>query len=133
MEGRKHSGGELQQLAGRKTLYFRKVEVTRVCSTCHRVAPDKAGEIQRDFPRPCELCHLLSFSLNAQRTEEGDCVLVARACPTLCEPVDYSLPGFPVHGILQARILEWVASSFSRGSFGLRDRSLVSHIAGFTV
>lgn len=45
MEGRKHSGGKLQQLAGRKTLYFRKVEVRRVYSTCHRVAPDKAGEI----------------------------------------------------------------------------------------
>ena len=40
---------------------------------------------------------------------------VAQSCPTLCDPVDYSPPGSSVHGILQARILEWVAISFSRG------------------
>ena len=39
---------------------------------------------------------------------------VAQLCPTLCDPVDCSLPGSSVHGILQARILEWVAISFSR-------------------
>ena len=38
---------------------------------------------------------------------------VAQACPTLCDPMDYSLPGSPVHGIFQATILEWVAISFS--------------------
>ena len=43
-------------------------------------------------------------------------VLVAQSCPTLCNPMDYSLPGFSVHGILQARILECVANPFSRGS-----------------
>ena len=36
-----------------------------------------------------------------------------QSCPTLCDPVDYSLPGFSVHGVLQARALEWVAISFS--------------------
>ena len=36
--------------------------------------------------------------------------------PTLCDPMDCSLPGFSVHGILQARILEWAAISYSRGS-----------------
>ena len=44
------------------------------------------------------------------------CCSVAQSCPTLCNPMDYSLPGSSVHGILQARILEWVAISFSRGS-----------------
>ena len=39
-------------------------------------------------------------------------VLVAQSCPTLCGPMDCSLPGFSVHGILQARILEWVAIPF---------------------
>ena len=39
---------------------------------------------------------------------------VTQSCPTLCDPVDYSLPGSSIHGILQARILEWVAISFSR-------------------
>ena len=43
------------------------------------------------------------------------CVLVAQSCPTLCNPIDYTLPGFSVHEILQARILKWVAISFSRG------------------
>ena len=41
---------------------------------------------------------------------------IASVCPTLCDPTDYSPPGSSVHGILQARILEWAAISFSRGS-----------------
>ena len=42
------------------------------------------------------------------------CVLVAQSCPTLCDPMDCSPPSSSVHGIFQARILEWVAISFSR-------------------
>ena len=62
-------------------------------------------------------------------------VLVAQACPTLCSPVKYSLQGSSVHGILQARILEWVAIPFSRGSSRNRDRTQVSCLEGrfFTV
>ena len=52
-------------------------------------------------------------------------VKVAQSCPTLCDPMDYT-----VHGILQARILEWVAFPFSRGSSQPRDRTQVSCIAG---
>ena len=60
---------------------------------------------------------------------------VAQSCPTLCDPMDCSLPGSFVHGIFQARVLEWVAISFSRGSSRPRDWTQVSHIAGrgFTV
>ena len=47
---------------------------------------------------------------------------VAQSCPTLCEPMDCSLLGSSVHGIFQARVLEWVAISFSRGSSWPRDR-----------
>ena len=54
----------------------------------------------------------------------------AQSCPTLCDPVDCSPPGSPVHGILQAGILEWVAISFSRGSSRPKDRTQVSRIAG---
>ena len=43
-------------------------------------------------------------------------VKVAQSCPILCDPMDGSPPGSSVHGILQARILEWVATAFSRGS-----------------
>ena len=60
---------------------------------------------------------------------------VAQSCPTLCDPMDCSPPGSSVHGILQARVLEWVAISFSRGSSRPRDQTWVSSIAGrcFTV
>ena len=50
-------------------------------------------------------------------------VLVAQLCPTLCEPMNYSPPGSSVHGIFQARILEWVAIPFSRRPSQPRDRS----------
>ena len=43
--------------------------------------------------------------------------LVAKSCLSLCDPMDCSLPGSSALGILQPRILEWVANSFSRGSF----------------
>ena len=52
-------------------------------------------------------------------------VKVTQSCLTLCDPMDYT-----VHGILQARILEWVAMPSSRGSSQPRDRTRVSHIAG---
>ena len=58
------------------------------------------------------------------------CVLVAQSRSTLCDPMDCSPPGSSVHWILQARILERVAISFSRGSSQHKDWSLVSCIAG---
>ena len=51
------------------------------------------------------------------------CMLVAQSCPTLCDFMDCSLPGSSVHGILKARILEWVAILFSRAYSGPRDRN----------
>ena len=55
---------------------------------------------------------------------------VTQLCPTLCNPIDCSLPGFSVHVIFQTRVLEWVAISFSRGSSQPRDQTQVSSIAG---
>ena len=62
-------------------------------------------------------------------------VLVTQSCPTLCNPMDCSPPGCSVHGILQARKLQWVAISFPRGSSQPRDQTWVSCIAGrfFTI
>ena len=62
-------------------------------------------------------------------------VLVAQLCLTLCDPTDYSLPGSSVHGILPSRILEWVATPFSRRSSWPGDQTQVSCIAGrfFTI
>jgi len=64
-----------------------------------------------------------------------ECVLVAQSCLTLCDPMDYSPPVSSVHGIFQARILEWVAISYSRGSSQHRDGIRVSCTSGrfFTV
>ena len=50
------------------------------------------------------------------RALKDEMVLVAESCPTLCNPMGRSLAGFSVNGILQARMLEWVAISISRGS-----------------
>ena len=60
---------------------------------------------------------------------------VVQLCPTFCNPMDCSLSGSSVHGILQAKILEWVAISFSRGSSGPRNWIWVSCTTGrfFTI
>ena len=58
------------------------------------------------------------------------CCLVAKSCLILCNPMDHSPLGPSVHGISQARILEWVAISFSREASQPRDRTWVSHLAG---
>ena len=55
---------------------------------------------------------------------------VAQSCPTLCDPMCYSLSGSSVHGIFQARMLKWIAISFSRGSSWPRNQTQVSRIAG---
>ena len=55
---------------------------------------------------------------------------VAQLCPTLCDPMKCNLPGFSIQGIFQARVLEWVAISFSRGSSRPRGWTQVSCIVG---
>ena len=58
------------------------------------------------------------------------CVYVSvQSCPTLCDPMDCSLPGSSVHGISQVRILEWVTISSSRGSSQPRDQTHISYIS----
>ena len=78
----------------------------------------------------CNLRGFCNFLQSSHRVSE-----VTQSCPTLCDPMDYSLPGSSVHGIFQARVLERVAISFSRGSSRSRDWTRVSRIAGrrFTV
>ena len=80
----------------------------------------------------CELWFRCSHLLTERKWSESE---VTQSCPTLCNPMNCSLPGFSVHGIFQARVLEWVAISFSRGSSQTRDRTRVSHTAGrhFTI
>ena len=54
-------------------------------------------------------CHFLLQCMKVKSENE-----VTHSCPTLCDPMDYSLPGSSVHCIFQARVLEWVAIAFSR-------------------
>ena len=71
--------------------------------------------------------HLQLFILCLKKVK----ALVAELCLTLCTPMNYTADQVPSdHGILQARILEWVAISFSRGSSQPRDRTWVSCVAG---
>ena len=66
---------------------------------------------------------IISFLFMAEWVSE-----VAQSCLTLCDPMDYSLPGSSVDGIFQAIVLQWIAISFSRGSSQPRDRIQVSRI-----
>ena len=77
----------------------------------------------------------LYWSLVTTKREMCEWMKVTQSCPTLCNPMDCSPPGSPFHGVLQARILEWVAISFSRWSSQPKDWTQVSHIAGrhFTI
>ena len=84
------------------------------------------GAVTIVFEMVFKICPLSVDSLDTKESESE----VAQSCPTVCDPVDYSPPGSSIHGILQARILEWVAISFSRGSSRPRVRTLVSRIAG---
>ena len=69
------------------------------------------------------------FILSGQGRILQDCSLVTQSCLTLCDPMDCSLPGSSVHGILQATVLRWVTISFSRESSWPRDWTQVSHTA----
>ena len=85
------------------------------------------------FWRTSLLCGLLLFgsffslcAMNISHCFLLDCqVLVAQLCLTLCDPMDCSPQGFSLHGIFQARILECVSTSFSKGSSWFRDRTLI--------
>ena len=78
----------------------------------------------------CTFCFSLNTSLlDLTVVITSVCVLVAQSCPTLCNPVDCSPPGSSVHGISQARILEWVAISYSRGSSQARDQTRISCVS----
>ena len=65
----------------------------------------------------------------------GIVVLIAQSCPTRCNPTDCRKPGSSVHGIFQAKVLEWITIPFSRGTSWPRDQTWVYCIAGrfFTI
>ena len=118
----------LSQTEQLNQMHFNKIQVTDSYAYCHR--------------KWCWLSvELKGTALSHQSWRKGrhefhpmgmrlDPVCVgAQSCLTLCNPMDCSAPGLSTHGIFQARILEWVAISFSRGQSRSRDRSCVSCIS----
>ena len=102
-----------------------------------------AAQIQRQSGGrfPCSLGNFRLFSLKAfsywmRPTHITEWTLlhvyacfVAQLCPTLCDPMNCGPPGSSAHGILQARVLEWVAMPSSRGSSQPRDQTLISYVS----
>ena len=98
--------------------------------------PSERRGIFQDFELPGQVaCAWLVFVGKLVYWKKKNESEVAQSCPTLCDPMDCSLPGSSVHGIFQAKILEWGAISFFRRSSQPRDRTQVSRIAGrhFTI
>ena len=67
------------------------------------------------------ICIIVYMYINIHMCVSCKCKLVSQLCLTLCNPVDYSLPGSSVYGIIQARMLERIAIPFFRGSSQPRD------------
>ena len=116
--------GELQSIGSQKS---RKWLSARMCAHTHTLTHSVST-----LGNPAQRQSFLKFVSNMFSESESE---VAQLCPNLCDPMDCSPPGSSVHGIFQARVLEWVAISFSRGSSWPRDRTQVSCIVGrcFTI
>ena len=117
-----------------KIMLNRKLSVTTLSSCLLPRSPDKENtRIGRQLGSqdPMRITGMQTPAVTSVATKPS----VTQSCLTLCDPVDCSPPGSSVPGIFQARMLEWVAISFSRGSSRTRDRTRVSCIAGrfFTI
>ena len=97
----------LQEIKKMKSCFTEKLEDSVLCQTWYKVQICKTSEPTLDL-------------------YEETVVSVTLPCPTLFDPMDCSPLGSSVHGISQARILEWVAISFSRGSSWPRDQTHIS-------
>ena len=104
---------------------LRKMERTK---SWPRQQQGLCGITPRDslYSSPYEKYHIYGARASPYLFLVSLCVSVAQSCLTLCDPMDCSLPGPSVHGILRARILEWVAMLFCRGSSWPKDQTQVS-------
>ena len=102
-----------------------KDEVTDRKNLLFKIAATSLASTSCLFPHVLSQGHFDSTKkeLGARRT-----LLVSQSCPTLCEPMNYSPRDSSVHGILQARILEWVAIFFSKGSSQPRDQTHITSV-----
>ena len=108
-------------------LVIKKNEPVIQVTTWRNLKKNTLGEKSQTQKNRCPICHLYEFFFCF--------VLVPQSCLILSDSMDFSLLGSSVYGILQARILEWVATPFSKGSSRPRDWIQVSCIAGrfFTI
>ena len=124
-----------------------RVELLRITKKCLMHASGSNFQVSPNMSFECSLNFFFLQILDNQFTDTtlrqltdyesismfdlpSCCCLVTKSSPTLCNPIDYSFPGSSVHGIPQARILEWVDISFSSGSSPPRDQTCVFCIAG---
>ena len=93
---------------------------------------DFSSTVSWQFTTSRECCYMWAsrrhFVVNIRRQCVRACWLL-QSCPTVCEPVDCSPPGSSVHGILQARLLEWIAMPSSKGSSWPRDQTHISYVS----
>ena len=104
--------------------HFSHVQLSVTPWTIARLAPLSMGFFRQEYWSG------LLFPSPEIKYEVSEVSEIAQSCPTLSDPVDCSLPGSSVHEILQARVLEWVAISFSRESSQPRDPNQVSFTEG---
>ena len=107
------------------------IHLYRLCTKQLQGLPFSTGHHMMGSQELCNHANLHLDPWDPQFLQQGACMRakLLQSCPTLYDPMDHSLPGSSAHGILQARILEWVTIPFSRGSSQLRDQTQVSHIA----
>ena len=120
--------GEVFNLEGRRNLSLPNCFLVTSCSLHVWLLSTVCDFLSSSWWLPvyflCDFCLLCVGSYLLP----GVCVCllsITQSCPTLCNPMDYNPPGPSVHGMLQVRILEWVAISFSRGSSWPRDRTQI--------
>ena len=92
------------------------------CSSAVSTLEDQFLRIFRYYVT-CDSFTALKIDMRCLSFHPSPSAQLLQSCLTLCGPMDYSLPGSSVHGILQARTLEWVVMPSSRGSSRLRDRT----------
>ena len=128
------SSGSSKKQEFQRNIYFCFIDYAKAFDC---VDHNKLWKILKEMGIPdhltCLLRNLYADQEATIRTGRGTAEVkwneVSQSCPTLCDPMDCSLPG-SIHEIFQARILEWVSISFSRGSSQPRDQTQLSHIAG---
>ena len=111
-------------------MVWRNIEVAQSCPTlCDPMDYSLPGSLvhgifQARILEWAEYWEILMSPKKCLQPRVCVCMLVTQLCPTLCDPMDCSPPSSSVHGILQARILGWVAIPFSKGSSRPRDQTL---------